>query len=295
MRRSIRYGALGVILLAGAATVWTWRGERPPAIHPELSQPAAVAAPAEMVAPAPKNADASAAIALPIAASGPTNAAMTASSGTTAAPSAGASFDVVRISPEGHAVIAGRAQPNAEVVALDGDTVIGRATADKHGEWVILPGSALPPGSHTLRVGAATPSDRPTTAQSDPISITVPAPNGPPAATLPALATSSTAPQPVAAAAPAATGAVPTANHAMSRPAAGNVAAGNVGQGKLAMEGVARDKSLIVRPGNSLWRIARQSYGAGDHYTIIYSANRDRIGDPDLIYPGQVFTLPSMN
>jgi nucleoid-associated protein YgaU len=195
-------------------------------------------------------------------------------------------------------VIAGRAQPNAEVVALDGDTVIGRTTADKQGEWVILPASALPPGSHTLRVGVATPSDRPTTVQSDLISITVPAPNGPPGATLPALATSSTAPiasQPVAAPAPAATGAVPTANHAMSKPAADNVAAGNVGQGELAIEGVARDKSLIVRPGNSLWRIARQSYGAGDHYTIIYSANRDRIGDPDLIYPGQVFTLPSMN
>jgi nucleoid-associated protein YgaU len=279
MRRSIRYGALGLVLLAGVATVatvWTWRGERPPATHPELSQPAAVTEAAEMVAPTPKNAAASAAIALPIAASGPANAAMTASSGTTAAPSVGASFDVVRISPEGHAVIAGRAQPYADVVALDGDTVIGRATADKQGEWVILPASALPPGSHTLRVGAATPSDRPTTGQSDLISITVPAPNGPPAA-------------------PAATGAMPAANLAMSKPAAGNVAAGNVGQDRLALEGVARDKSLIVRPGNSLWRIARQSYGAGGRYAVIYSANRDRIGDPDLIYPGQVFTLPSMN
>ena len=86
-----------------------------------------------------------------------------------------------------------------------------------------------------------------------------------------------------------------TEDHAVSKPTAGNVAAGNVGQGKLALEGVARDKSLIVRPGNSLWRIARQSYGAGDRYAVIYSANRDRIGDPDLIYPGQVFTLPSMN
>ncbi len=49
---------------------------------------------------------------------------------------------------------------------------------------------------------------------------------------------------------------------------------------------------VIVQPGNSLWRIARRAYGRGVRFTIIYLANRDQIGDPDLIYPGQVFTLP---
>jgi nucleoid-associated protein YgaU len=51
--------------------------------------------------------------------------------------------------------------------------------------------------------------------------------------------------------------------------------------------------SVIVQPGNSLWRLARRSYGSGPQYTVIYEANKDQIGDPDLIYPGQVFTLPS--
>lgn len=50
---------------------------------------------------------------------------------------------------------------------------------------------------------------------------------------------------------------------------------------------------VVVQPGNSLWRIARRTYGAGIRYTVIYQANADRIRDPDLIYPGQVFTLPS--
>lgn len=50
----------------------------------------------------------------------------------------------------------------------------------------------------------------------------------------------------------------------------------------------------IVR-GNNLWRIAENRYGTGYDYTIIYEANRDQIKDPDLIYPGQVFTLPSKN
>ena len=50
--------------------------------------------------------------------------------------------------------------------------------------------------------------------------------------------------------------------------------------------------SYIVRRGNSLWWIARRMYGDGVRYTAIYSANRERIRDPDLIYPGQVFKLP---
>lgn len=49
---------------------------------------------------------------------------------------------------------------------------------------------------------------------------------------------------------------------------------------------------VIVQPGNSLWRIARRTYGRGVRYTIIFLANRDQITEPDLIYPGQVFTLP---
>ena len=49
---------------------------------------------------------------------------------------------------------------------------------------------------------------------------------------------------------------------------------------------------VIVQPGNSLWRIARRVYGGGVRYVVIFEANRDQIGDPDLIYPGQIFTLP---
>ena len=49
---------------------------------------------------------------------------------------------------------------------------------------------------------------------------------------------------------------------------------------------------VVVQPGNSLWRIARRTLGEGLRYTVIYEANRDRIRDPDLIYPGQIFTVP---
>jgi len=54
-----------------------------------------------------------------------------------------------------------------------------------------------------------------------------------------------------------------------------------------------RNQYAIVQPGNSLWRIARRTYGSGLKFTIIYQANKNYIQDPDLIYPGQVFKLPS--
>jgi len=50
---------------------------------------------------------------------------------------------------------------------------------------------------------------------------------------------------------------------------------------------------MIVQPGTSLWRIARKTYGRGVMFTVIYLANADQIEDPDLIYPGQIFTLPT--
>ncbi len=54
-------------------------------------------------------------------------------------------------------------------------------------------------------------------------------------------------------------------------------------------------RSMVVQPGNSLWRIARATYGHGVQYTLIYEANRNHIRDPDLIYPGQIFALPVLN
>jgi len=50
---------------------------------------------------------------------------------------------------------------------------------------------------------------------------------------------------------------------------------------------------VVVQPGNSLWRIARRIYGRGVQHTIIYQANRDQINEPSLIYPGQIFLVPT--
>ncbi len=54
----------------------------------------------------------------------------------------------------------------------------------------------------------------------------------------------------------------------------------------------AGETSVIVQPGDSLWRIARRVYGRGIRFSVIYRANKDRIRDPDLIYPGQIIVVP---
>ncbi len=50
---------------------------------------------------------------------------------------------------------------------------------------------------------------------------------------------------------------------------------------------------VIIRRGDNLWRLSRRVFGQGIRYTSIYDANRDQIRDPALIFPGQVFDLPT--
>ena len=52
-------------------------------------------------------------------------------------------------------------------------------------------------------------------------------------------------------------------------------------------------KVKVVSRGDSLWRISHFLYGDGERYALLYRANRDRIRNPNLIYPGQTLVLPS--
>lgn len=49
---------------------------------------------------------------------------------------------------------------------------------------------------------------------------------------------------------------------------------------------------VIVQPGDSLWLLARNSYGEGLRYTAIHGANRAQVRDPNLIFPGQILIVP---
>ncbi|MEJ5216775.1 LysM peptidoglycan-binding domain-containing protein [Cognatishimia sp. D5M38] len=53
--------------------------------------------------------------------------------------------------------------------------------------------------------------------------------------------------------------------------------------------------AVTVQPGMTLWAISKENYGDGRLYVQVFEANKDRIRNPDLIYPGQVFTVPEQN
>lgn len=86
----------------------------------------------------------------------------------------------------------------------------------------------------------------------------------------------------VAAASDTASNTTPDATPASSTPAASNERVSVLDTG-----------SVIIRRGDNLWRLSRRVFGQGIRYTSIYDANRDQIRDPALIFPGQVFELPT--
>ena len=59
------------------------------------------------------------------------------------------------------------------------------------------------------------------------------------------------------------------------------------------IDNTVQPKTYTVVSGDCLWNIAKKFYGSGSQYTKIYDANRGVIGgNPNLIYPGQVLTIP---
>ncbi len=52
------------------------------------------------------------------------------------------------------------------------------------------------------------------------------------------------------------------------------------------------EASVIIRRGDSLWRISRRIYGRGVRYSTIYLANKDKVTNPNRIWPGQVMMIP---
>ncbi|WP_374377144.1 LysM peptidoglycan-binding domain-containing protein [Dongia sp.] len=277
------------------------------------------------------------------------------------------SFDVVRVNPNGDAVIAGRAAPGAAITLLDDGQTIGTAKADDRGDWVLLPNSAVAPGEHkfTLQAqvggGAMQSSERmvivvvpapakdiagnAVSAPAGALAVSVPQKGDGPSEILNMPSTGGTA------AAPTGPVSEPTLDIvdfekdgrmslAGRAPANSKVllylddkligsavvdAQGrwsfippdklSVGRHELRVDQV--DESgkvvariaqpleqpdfaqltpdgtqIVVQPGNSLWRLARRTYGDGLRFSVIYEANKERVRDPDLIYPGQVLTLP---
>lgn len=57
-------------------------------------------------------------------------------------------------------------------------------------------------------------------------------------------------------------------------------------------ETAAVSNTYTVVKGDCLWNIAKKFYGSGAEYMKIFNANTPPIKNPNLIYPGQVLTIP---
>lgn len=63
--------------------------------------------------------------------------------------------------------------------------------------------------------------------------------------------------------------------------------------GSSAIAGEATKNTIVkVRRGDSLWRISRRHLGKGKKWAAFYKANKAKIDNPDLIYPGQILIIP---
>lgn len=143
--------------------------------------------------------------------------------------------DTLDYDTRGHVIVGGGAPTGATVqLYLDGE-LVGRATSDAGGSWMIRPEKLIPPGIYTMRADQVDADGK----------------------------------------------VVARVEYPFSRAED--------------LRTMAEGTYVLVQPGNSLWRIARRLYGSGFSYTQIFEANKNRIIDPDLIYPGQVFEIPKVN
>jgi len=90
-----------------------------------------------------------------------------------AQPTVPPSFDVVKVGPTGTAVIAGRAEPGAKVIVRDGDKAIGEVTADRRGEWVLIPEQPIGSGNRLLSAEASNPGSSATVKSEDTVALSI--------------------------------------------------------------------------------------------------------------------------
>ena len=152
MRYGVLIGSATAVVLLVAASAVVFRGDRTHLGEPRKSD--------ETTAPPSKPA---------LALAKPTEADHVAQPPAPAPPS----FDVVKVGPTGTAVIAGRAEPGAKVIVRDGDNAIGEVTADRRGEWVLIPAQPIGPGNRLLSVEASNPGTGATVKSDETVALSI--------------------------------------------------------------------------------------------------------------------------
>lgn len=212
---------------------------------------------------------------------------------------------------EGDSVfVAGAAKPGETVRVYANDILLGDSKTSPQGRFLIEAKRDLPQGDYIIRADvigadgaevvarAAVPFQR---EAGEKVAAVAPAES---AASEPAPVTgeaAASAPESEPADATAASGEpAGTAEPAEQAAAAAEPATEAAGEGTAdvaanqptaePLKGV--DHAVIIRRGDTLWRISKRVYGRGTRYTTIYKANQKQIRNPDMIFPGQTFMVP---
>jgi nucleoid-associated protein YgaU len=185
------------------------------------------------------------------------------------------SLDAIAVAPGGKLDVRGRARPGAAIRLYVNDSFVASVTAGADQRFAVTINEGVTPGRYQVRLDEVEANSGALLARSE-------APFDVPAA----IAMSSASPQNKA---PISDDNIPE----KQRQSAAVIP-------QLPTDGDSPSKVIVpkivttaVARGDSLWRISRDTYGAGERYRVIYGANRNQIHNPNLIYPGQIFVLPA--
>jgi len=186
--------------------------------------------------------------------------------------------EAVEIAPDGKFHVTGRASAGAAVRFYLNDSFVAPVTAGADGRLAVTINEGVKPGSYRVRLDEVEPKSGTVRARAEvPFNAPVTSVTGSVAAQTAQAPTSGQADN-TAAQRPQLAGTVTTA------PPAGSSSSTVV---------VPKIATTTVSPGDSLWRISQSTYGEGTRYAVIYNANREQIRNPNMIYPGQIFVLPT--
>lgn len=233
------------------------------------------------------------------------------------APASDLRVEVKAIEIEGNKVfVAGVATPKKPVRAYANAIMLGETKSSDTGEFLIEALVDLPVGDYIVRAdlladdgdkvlmraqvpfrreaGEAVAAVAPEPKPAEPVQpATTPTPAAPAASTETAAPAASSAPsQPTLPAATSTSGNTAVAQPSVEPAAKPEQQASAQPPSVTAAPLQPVDGAVIIRRGDTLWRISRRVYGRGVRYSTIYLANQSQISDPDRIWPGQVFSVP---
>ena len=177
--------------------------------------------------------------------------------------------ETVEIEPGGKFHVSGQARPGAPLRLYLNDSFVTSVTAGADGRFAVTINEGVAAGSYRVRVDEASSSG--TVRARAEVPFTAPE------------TTASMSAQAATSKRPDTTGPQLAAAGATVLPDSGSPS--TVVVPKIATTTVSR--------GDSLWRLSQLTYGAGMRYAVIYKANREQIRNPNRIYPGQIFVLPT--